>query len=110
VIRWALSTRIADLLGRSSYAFYLIHLAPVLNILLTGLIVVGGLFGARAASGFENLLLNNVAFLFLIVTLLSIALYKGIEAPANQFLRRRFGTTGRTAPVSQVGTSPVGET
>src|SRR5262249_36637061 len=28
VIRWILSTRIADLLGRSSYAFYLIHLAP----------------------------------------------------------------------------------
>ncbi len=109
VVRWILSTRVADLLGRSSYAFYLIHLAPVLNILLTGLIVVVGLFGARAASGFENLLLNNVALLFVIVTLLSIALYKGIEAPANRFLRRRFGEPEKTlAAEPQVSGETVG--
>jgi len=110
VIRWALSTRVADLLGRSSYAFYLIHLAPVLNILLTVLIVAAGLFGARAASGFQNLLLHNVALLFVVVTLLSIALYKGIESPANRFLRRRFGTAETSAPVPRIGASPVGET
>jgi hypothetical protein len=28
---------------------------------------------------------------FLLVTLVSIGLYLGIEAPANRFLRRRFG-------------------
>jgi len=97
VIRWILSTRIADLLGRSSYAFYLIHLAPVLNILLTVLVVTVRVFGPNAASGFESLLLNNVALLFVVVTLLSIALYAGIEAPANRFLRRRFGSPSATA-------------
>ena len=110
VFRWILSTRVADLLGRSSYAFYLIHLAPVLNILLTVLIVTVGVFGKSAAIGFESLLLGNVAFLFVVVTLLSIALYKGIETPANRFLRRRFGTAARTVPVSQVGTPAVGGT
>ncbi len=102
VIRWILSTRIADLLGRSSYAFYLIHLAPVLNLLLTVLVVAVGVVGAGPAGVFENLLLHNVSFLFVVVTLLSIALYAGVEAPANRFLRRRFGS----APRASVAPSP----
>ena len=96
-IRWILSTRVADLLGRSSYAFYLIHLAPVLNILLTVLVAVVRLFGTGVAGAFENLLLHNVAVLFAVVTLLSIALYEAVERPANRFVRRRFGSSAPAA-------------
>ena len=76
-LRRILSTRVADLLGRSSYAFYLVHLGLFGNVL-------GYVLGLTA-------LLESVAVRFVFVTLLSILLYWGIESPANRFLRRRFG-------------------
>jgi peptidoglycan/LPS O-acetylase OafA/YrhL len=89
-LRRALSTPVADLLGRSSYAFYLIHIGPLLAYLLGVLVLLAGFFGPAAAERM-TLLLGNVAVLFVVVTLLSIGLYKGIEHPANRFIRRRFG-------------------
>ena len=48
-IRSLLSTRFAGLLGRSSYAFYLIHIAPVLTILAVYLLRGIALVSAPAA-------------------------------------------------------------
>jgi peptidoglycan/LPS O-acetylase OafA/YrhL len=78
LLRRILSTRVADLLGRSSYAFYLVHLGLFGNVL-------GYLLGITA-------LLESVGARFVFVTMLSILLYAGIESPANRFLRRRFGS------------------
>ena len=78
LLQRALSTRVADLLGRSSYAFYLVHVGRFVNVLALLLGITGALMYVK------------VRFVF--VTLLSILLYVGIEAPANRFLRRRFGT------------------
>jgi len=90
-IRTVLSTRVAGLLGRSSYAFYLIHIAPVLTLLMVYLLRLVALVSAPAATR-TAALLDNVAVLFVFVNLAAIALYRGIELPANRFLRRRFGT------------------
>ena len=90
-IRAVLSTRVAGLLGRSSYAFYLIHIAPVLTILAVYLLRLIALVSASAATR-TAALLDNVGILFVFVNLAAIALYRGIELPANRFLRRRFGT------------------
>lgn len=95
-IRRLLSTRVALLLGRSSYAFYLFHMGALLDRLLIGLVVLAGVFGV-AARAHAAALLGHVSVVFLIVTLVSIALYLLIEAPANRFLRRRFGSSSRTS-------------
>jgi peptidoglycan/LPS O-acetylase OafA/YrhL len=93
IVRWALSTRVADLLGRSSYAFYLIHMGTMLDVALAALVACAGVFGAGAAARATGWL-GHGSVLFVVVTLFSIALYEGIEAPANRFLRRRFGHSG----------------
>jgi peptidoglycan/LPS O-acetylase OafA/YrhL len=95
LVRRILSSRAAGLLGRSSYAFYLIHMGSLLNYVLAGLVAVAGVFGI-AAKAHAAALLGNVGVVFLLVTLLSIALYLGIESPANRFIRRRFGFASRT--------------
>jgi peptidoglycan/LPS O-acetylase OafA/YrhL len=89
VLRWILSTRVADLLGRSSYAFYLIHTGQVLSLFIAVTVAAAGLIGPASAASAANLL-GSVGVRFLYVTVLSIALYKGIEVPANRFIRRRF--------------------
>jgi len=89
----ALSTPLADLLGRSSYAFYLVHMGTMLNLALAAIIALAGVFGSSAATRVAGWL-GHVSILFVVVTLISIALYEGIEAPANRFLRRRFGKAG----------------
>jgi peptidoglycan/LPS O-acetylase OafA/YrhL len=96
VVRRILSTRAADLLGRASYAFYLIHFGPLLDYLLGCLVLLASMLGAAPARATEGLL-GNVGVRFAFVTLLSIALYAGIEAPANRLLRRRFGSA-RSGP------------
>ena len=90
LLQRVLSGRVADLLGRSSYAFYLVHTGPLLNYLLGCAVLLAGFLGPAAAS-ITGAVLGNVAGLFVFVTLLSIALYGAIERPANRFLRRRFG-------------------
>jgi peptidoglycan/LPS O-acetylase OafA/YrhL len=92
-IRSVLSTRPAGLLGRSSYAFYLIHIAPVLTILAVGLYTFIGWFSVPAAAGLARIVDENILVRFALVNLAAIALYKLIEQPANRFLRRRFGGT-----------------
>ena len=104
IVRRALSTKLADLLGRSSYAFYLVHMGTMLSLALAGLVALAGVFGPGAAARVSGLL-GHVSVLFVVVTLLSIALYEGIEAPANRFLRRRFGRTGARPAVARSATA-----
>jgi peptidoglycan/LPS O-acetylase OafA/YrhL len=99
-VRSALSTPLADLLGRSSYAFYLIHWGTMLDVGLRALVAFAGVFGNSVGVRVAGLL-GHVGVLFVVVTLVSIALYEGIEAPANRFLRRRFGRTGDRPAVGQ---------
>jgi hypothetical protein len=85
-----LSGSVADLLGRSSYAFYLVHTGPLLNYLVGCTVLAAGLVGPGTAAR-TGAVFDSVAGLFLFVTALSIALYFAIERPANRFLRRHFG-------------------
>ena len=65
-----LSTKLFELLGKSSYVFYLIHMGVFFNIL------------------------NNFNFslitIFLILNMLSIVIYYLIEKPLNNYIRNKF--------------------
>lgn len=77
VVSWFLSTNVMELLGKSSYAFYLIHLG-VFNTLLE-------------AAGIKNLWLQ-----FIILNLISIGCFKLIESPLRSFiLKKNFGVSKR---------------
>ena len=101
-LRSVLSTRAADLLGRSSYAFYLVHFAPVLTIMAVSVLRLVHLISPAADLSLGRLLQGSVLAMFVFVNLAAIALYEAIERPANRFLRARFG--GRAAsPVTEPG-------
>ena len=94
-IRSVLSTRLGGLLGRSSYAFYLIHQGAVL-VAITGLLVSASALLGAGAAGAAKSFLAAPAGLFLFVVLLSFALYELIEHPANRLIRR-WGSPPSTA-------------
>jgi peptidoglycan/LPS O-acetylase OafA/YrhL len=96
MLRRILSGRVAGLLGRSSYAFYLIHTGPLLAYLLGVLALGANLLGSRAGAAAQRLPAQPGA-LFLFVIVLSIGLYLFVERPANRFLRRRWGTPAAAA-------------
>lgn len=73
VIRKILENRYVQLLGKSSYVFYLIHL---------GFIYV-----------FLNNYLNNRFCQFILLNIISIFIYKFIEKPLNKYIRQRWGRT-----------------
>jgi peptidoglycan/LPS O-acetylase OafA/YrhL len=75
ICRRILSGRIAQLLGRASYAFYLLHL-PLINFI-----------GTRAHFG-EQYYNLQVLFVFLLAIVLSVIVYLFFEAPVNRFIRR----------------------
>lgn len=70
-IQKILSTDIMILLGKSSYLFYLIHkgFIPIL---------------------FNNNISDNKFILFLFLNLLSIIMYKYLEEPINNYIRKKF--------------------
>lgn len=69
-LRWLLSTRPLQLLGKSSYVFYLIHLGVLHDFL-----------AAR--------LTTNNALLFVMLNVLAVGIHLGIEEPLNRWLRPR---------------------
>lgn len=73
-----LSSKVADVLGKSSYAFYLLH-AGIIYRELVGRITPD----------------NPVKYIlvFLIINALSIGLYYIIEEPMNKFIRKRFAVS-----------------
>ncbi|MGZ5193705.1 MAG: acyltransferase family protein, partial [Kaistella sp.] len=66
-----LSTDAMVLLGKSSYVFYLIHkgFIPIL---------------------IYDYIAENVAVIFIIITALSVLMFKYIEEPLNHFIRKRY--------------------
>jgi peptidoglycan/LPS O-acetylase OafA/YrhL len=62
------STSLFQLLGKSSYAFFLIH---------TGVI----------ATGIEKYVSQNLFILFIVLQLVSIVIYKAFEKPVNSWTR-----------------------
>lgn len=67
-LRWLLSTRLLQVLGKSSYVFYLIHLGVLHDFL-----------AARLTS--------NSALLFVLLNALAIGIHLGVEEPLNRWLR-----------------------
>jgi peptidoglycan/LPS O-acetylase OafA/YrhL len=90
-LRRLLSTRLADLLGRSSYAFYLVHFGVAREYVLSALVFGATLLSASAGAAVDRVV-HSLLGLFVLVNLLAILLYKAIEAPANHFLRRVFAS------------------
>lgn len=70
LIRSMLGSKLFILLGRSSYAFYLIHV---------------GLFAGVC----QKYVTQNLVLLFILIQLASIALYLIIEKPTTNFLRKK---------------------
>jgi peptidoglycan/LPS O-acetylase OafA/YrhL len=76
IIREVLSSGPFVFLGRSSYAFYLVHYGVLpLFVMLPRLAVLS-----------EGL---RIGVLFILVNVVSAALYIGVEHPMNQFVRKR---------------------
>jgi peptidoglycan/LPS O-acetylase OafA/YrhL len=73
-----LSGRLAGLLGRSSYSFYLLHML-VIDHVSTPLLLP--LLGSRLAC---------VMLTFIVTWLVSVLLFLGFEEPVNIFVRHRF--------------------
>ena len=63
------SSKIMQLLGRSSYAFYLIHLGVFVTVL--------------------NKISTNQLFIFLSLNIISIVLYNYLESPINRIIRKK---------------------
>lgn len=79
-LKRALSTPISQLLGKASYAFYLIHLGFIANYL-------------------KNQNLSGLGF-FLALNVIAIALFKLVEEPINHLLRSH-GPGRREAPIEE---------
>jgi peptidoglycan/LPS O-acetylase OafA/YrhL len=88
-LRRILSGRVAGLLGRSSYAFYLVHIGVARDYFVRAFVLGAGLFGAGAMS-WATRVGQSILGLFVLANVFAILLYKGIESPANRLLRRRF--------------------
>ena len=89
LVRSLLSGRVADLLGRSSYAFYLIHFGFLRDVILFRLVRLAGVAGTTAEA-WAAAIVKTPLGLFVVVNLLAILLYEAIESPANRILRRAF--------------------
>jgi peptidoglycan/LPS O-acetylase OafA/YrhL len=95
IVRTVLSTNIMQLLGKSSYIFYLIHIGVIANF--TKIIARTGIdnsFTWMDEHGFEwfpehiNDTLLFIALCFIILNVISIILYKSIEEPVNLAIRK----------------------
>lgn len=67
-LRYLLSTRLFQLLGKSSYVFYLIHMGVLHDLLATHLT-------------------GNAVLLFVLLTIVAIGIHLGVEEPLNRWLR-----------------------
>lgn len=95
LIRKFLSTATMQLLGKSSYIFYLIHIGVIANFAKqwtrTG---VDAFYNWLDTNGYDWLSehLNDsvlfIAIVFILLNLISILLYKTIEEPVNLYIRK----------------------
>lgn len=88
LLRRILSGKLFTLLGKSSYAFYLIHV-PVIHFI--GVPFLKDYFG----DGYYNL---YVLAMFIICLLISILIYLLYESPLNKWIRRKLNTQSTVPP------------
>ena len=89
-----LATHFVELLGKSSYIFYLIHLGWIYNLLLKGLnslndwtFALYDKWGYEWHSPFEYDSVN-LLIIFIVLNAISIFLFKNIEEPLNHYIRK----------------------
>ncbi|OCX54618.1 hypothetical protein BEL04_10330 [Mucilaginibacter sp. PPCGB 2223] len=94
VLKKVLANPFVELLGKSSYIFYLIHLGFMYNLLHGGLNSLNewifGLYdrwGVDWISPFQSDQVNLV-LVFILLNAISILLFKNIEEPLNHYIRR----------------------
>jgi len=95
LIRKFLSSATMQLLGKSSYIFYLIHIGVIANFTkLWTRSAVDAFYNWLDTNGFDWLSehLNDsvlfIAIVFIVLNLVSILLYKTIEEPVNLYIRK----------------------
>jgi peptidoglycan/LPS O-acetylase OafA/YrhL len=94
VLKKILATPFVELLGKSSYIFYLIHLGWMYTLLHGGfnhlndyLFTLYDKWGVDWHSPFEYDSLNLV-YIFFILNIVSVTLFKLIEEPLNHYIRK----------------------
>jgi len=95
LIRNFLSSTTMQLLGKSSYIFYLIHIGVIANFTKiwtrAGVDALYNWLDLKGFDWFSEHLNDSVIFIgtvFIILNLVSILLYKTIEEPVNLYIRR----------------------
>jgi peptidoglycan/LPS O-acetylase OafA/YrhL len=94
VMKKILATRFVELLGKSSYIFYLIHLGFMYLLIYKGVnwlndktFVLYDQWGIDWHSPFEYDWLN-IVYVFVLLNAVSVILFKFIEEPLNHFIRK----------------------
>jgi peptidoglycan/LPS O-acetylase OafA/YrhL len=94
ILKKVLSNKFVELLGKSSYIFYLIHLGYMYKYLHDGVNLLNDKvfewydkWGIQWHSPFEYDWLNLV-YIFIILNGISILLFKTIEEPLNHYIRK----------------------
>lgn len=94
VFKKILAQPFVELLGKSSYIFYLIHLGWINNLVQTGInhlndyvFTLYDKWGVDWHSPFENDAIN-VIYLFVVLNAIAILLFKTIEEPLNHYIRK----------------------
>ncbi|HEX3024336.1 MAG TPA: hypothetical protein VHP12_03920, partial [Chitinophagaceae bacterium] len=94
-LRNFLGSKLMVLLGKSSYIFYLIHIGFistfVKNAVANNLEKLSGWFDAKNYNWLSENINSSVVKIFLafiLLNLISVALFKFIEEPVNHFIRK----------------------
>jgi peptidoglycan/LPS O-acetylase OafA/YrhL len=94
VIKKVLATPLVELLGKSSYIFYLIHLGFMYVFIYNGInwlndktFILYDQWGVDWHSPFEYDWLN-ILYAFVLLNVVSVILFKFIEEPLNHFIRK----------------------
>lgn len=94
LLKKILATRFVELLGKSSYIFYLVHLGYMYNFLHFGFnwlndytFVLYDKWGVDWSSPFQYDSLN-LLYAFVVLNIISITLFKLIEEPLNHYIRK----------------------
>lgn len=95
IVRRFLSTNTMQLLGKSSYIFYLLHIGVIANFTKEWTWVgIDKAFNWMYENGMDwfpehvNDTLLYIGIVFIVLNLISIVLYKGIEEPVNLAIRK----------------------
>jgi len=106
ILKKIMASKLFDILGKSSYTFYLIHLGPINNELHA----LMNWLNDKVFAFYDRVNLNwhspfesdrlNLLYVFVILNLIAIAIFSFIEEPLNNYIRKKdftlkFFTSGR---------------